>query len=94
MKLNVDTAVTAVKFAVSGIVGIGTTKIVRTIIDNNIEPETTKDKVTVGAASIVVGMAAADYTKSYTDTTIDEIVNFARTLGKAKDNLITEDTQP
>ena len=75
MKLTINGTATVVKFVVSGIVGIGTTKIARTIIDNNIEPETTKDQVTVGAASIVLGMMAAEATKEYTNASIDHITD-------------------
>ena len=80
MKLTINGTATVVKYVASAIVGLGTTKIVRTIIDNNIEPETTKDQVTVGAASIVVGMMAADATKSYTDSMIDQVTDAIHTF--------------
>lgn len=80
MKITAQQTVNAIKFTVSGIVGIGTTKIVRTIIENNVEPETTKDKVTVGMASVAIGMMAADATKKYTNTFIDEAVELITNL--------------
>lgn len=58
----------------STIVGIGTTKIVSAIIQNNITPDKVIDKVTVVGASVVIGSMAADATKTYTDAKIDEAV--------------------
>lgn len=66
-------ALTAVKFAVSGIVGIGTGKIVGGVIKNNISPETLIDKVTVTAAAWVIGAMATKATKTHTDEMIDEV---------------------
>lgn len=64
------------KKAVSLIVGLGTTKIVNDIIENNTNTERATDKVAVKAGSIVIGSMAADATSSYTDTKIDEIVTW------------------
>lgn len=62
-----------VKKAVSFVVGAGVSKIVHDIIANNVQPEKTHEKVSVPVASVVIGMAAADATSSYTDAKIDEI---------------------
>lgn len=62
------------KNIVSTVVGIGTTKIVSTIIRNNVEPETPVEHVTVYAGSVVIGAMVADASKNYTDTKIDEAV--------------------
>lgn len=72
MKLTINGTATVAKYVVSTVVGIGTTKIVRTIINNNIEPETTKDQITVTTASVVIGMMAADASKEYTNAFIDQ----------------------
>lgn len=61
------------KRVVSTIVGIGTTKIVQGIIENNVDTEHVASKVTVGAASAAIGYAASEATASYTDSKIDEI---------------------
>lgn len=60
------------KKIVSTIIGIGTTKIVAGIIENNVDTDPIAAKVTVGAASVVIGYAASDFTSSYTDAKIDE----------------------
>jgi hypothetical protein len=63
-----------VKKAVSTIVGIGTTKIVREIIQNNVDTTTIPSKVTVGAASVAIGYSVSELTSAYTDAKIDELV--------------------
>jgi len=82
-------ALSAVKFVASGIVGIGTGKIVGRIIRNNITPETLVEKVSVTAAAWVIGSMAAKATKQYTDEIIDEtatsvkeVVENIKTAGK------------
>lgn len=67
--LNLNT----VKLITSTIVGLGTTKIVTTIIKNNVNPETIVDTVTITAGSFVIGGMVADASKAYTDKTIDSI---------------------
>lgn len=64
-----------VKMAVSGVVGVGTGKIVGKIIKNNITPETLIDKITVGAAAWTIGGIATEATKKYTSEMIDDIYN-------------------
>lgn len=59
------------KSAASMIVGIGTSKIVHSIIDNNVETAKAIDTVTVAAGSLVLGSMAADATKKYLDAKID-----------------------
>lgn len=55
-------------------VGAGTYRIASQIIDHNTNPETTYQKVTNQAASVVIGTMAADATTDYTDRKIDEMV--------------------
>lgn len=62
------------KKIISTIVGIGAGKIVSGIIENNVDTTAVTSKVTVAAASTVIGFAAADATSAYTDKKIDEIV--------------------
>lgn len=63
-----------VKTATSFIVGAGTTKIVSSIIQNNVSPDNVADKVAVTGAAFVIGSMAADATRKYTDSMIDEAV--------------------
>lgn len=65
-----------VKKTVSTIVGIGVTKIVSGIIENNVDTDTTTSKVTVAAASTAIGFAASDAIGKYTDNQIDEIASW------------------
>lgn len=64
----------AVKFVASGVVGLGTSKIVAGIIKNNVTPETLIDKVSVAAAAWTISAMAAAATKKYTDEAIDDTV--------------------
>lgn len=75
MKGTTMLAIKALKIVTSSIVGVGTSKIVKTIITNNVEPETIVDVVTIRAGSIVIGAMVADATKQYTNDTIDKIVD-------------------
>lgn len=73
-----------VKAVTNLIVGVGTAKIVSTIISNNVQPETITDKVTVKTSSFVLGAMVADISSRYTNAKIDEIAawideNFPKT---------------
>lgn len=67
-------ALTVAKFVVSGVVGIGTGKIVGKVIKTHVTPETLIDKVTVTAAAWVIGAIATERTKTYTNDMIDDVV--------------------
>jgi hypothetical protein len=62
------------KKAVTTIVGIGTTKIIKGIIENNVDTTTAVEKTTVTAASVAIGYAISEETSEYTDRKIDEAV--------------------
>ena len=62
------------KKIISTIVGIGTAKIVKDIIENNVDIDNRYQQVTVGTASVAIGYAVSDYTSAYTDDKIDELV--------------------
>jgi hypothetical protein len=61
------------KRATSFIVGVGTTKIVQGIVENNTHPEKVTDQVSILAGSIVIGSMVSDMTRKYTDAKIEEI---------------------
>lgn len=62
------------KKIISTIVGFGTAKIVKDIVENNVDIDNRYQQVTVGAASAAIGYAVSDYTSAYTDAKIDEMV--------------------
>lgn len=62
------------KKIVTTIVGIGTTKIIKDMIENNVDTDTVYQKVTVGSASVAIGYAVSETTSKYTDRKIDEAV--------------------
>lgn len=68
-------ALSVVKVAVSGVVGIGTGKIVSAVIKNNVSPESLIDKVTIVAASWTLSGVVTTATKKYTNEMIDEVYN-------------------
>lgn len=67
-------ALSAAKWVVSGVVGIGTGKIVGGIVKNHVAIETQIDKVTITAASWVISAMAVKATKNHTNELIDEVV--------------------
>lgn len=64
------------------VVGIGTTRIVKRIIQNNVESDGIVDDVTIGSASVVVGMMASGATGAYTDAFIDSIHETLKTVNQ------------
>lgn len=70
------------KNAVSIVVGAGASKIVSSIIQNNTNPKTLADKVSMSAGSVVIGMMVADAAKKYTDAQIDEIAAWYKANAK------------
>lgn len=69
-----------VKFVATGIVGMGTGKIVGRIIKNNITPETLIEKVTVTAAAWVISAVITKATKGFVDEQIDDAVETVSTI--------------
>jgi hypothetical protein len=74
--------IAAVKLVTGLIVGSGTSKIVKTIIENNVDiriainntPLKVLEKVSVAAGTLVIGAMAADVSRRYTDNKIDEAI--------------------
>jgi hypothetical protein len=64
---NLDLA----KHVASTVVAFGTSTIVGAVIRNNVQPATTFQKVSIPAASFVIGSIASDLTKNYTNEKID-----------------------
>lgn len=73
------------KFAASAVVGAGTSKIVHSIINNNTDPETAVDTVTMAAGALVIGSMAADATKKYLDEKIDAAVTWYHSIKEKQD---------
>ena len=65
-------ALSVVKFAVSGVVGIGTGKIVHSVIRNHVTPETLVDKVSIISAGWVIAAMATKATKEHSDEIISD----------------------
>jgi hypothetical protein len=66
------------KTVVSFVVGSGATKIITSIVKNNVQPENVTETVTVFAGGTVLGMMVADVSKKYTDTKIEEVASWWR----------------
>lgn len=65
----------AFKLAARIVVGAGTTTISNSIINNNVNPANSIEKISVAVASVVVGSMASEATKSHTDAKIDAVVD-------------------
>lgn len=72
------TKVETIKAAIGFAVTIGTGKIVKAVIDNNVSPSGPVNKITVAAASIAIGWIITDYVKNETDKKVDEFVDSFR----------------
>lgn len=80
-KSKTDIAKTIVGF----VAGFGASRIVKAVIEKNTdEEERLHNRVAVRSAEVVIGMAAADVTRRYTDAKIDEIVEWWETNVKPK----------
>lgn len=66
------------KMAVGFVVGSGTSKIVTTIIKNNVQGDNLTEQVTIVAGGITLGMMVSEVSKKYTDAKIDEIASWWR----------------
>jgi hypothetical protein len=66
-------AVNVVKLATTTVVGIGTSRIVKAIITNNVSTDGMSliEETTVVASSYVLGAMVADATKKYTDAKVE-----------------------
>lgn len=79
------TALSAVKFAVSGIVGMGTAKVVSGIVKNNVSAENLVDKVTILSATWVLSGVVTTASKKYTNDMIDDVAkSITDVLGQLK----------
>jgi len=62
------------KALTSCVVGFATSTVVKEIVKNNTDPEKVADKAAVIIASYVLGAIAADASKKWTDSKIDELI--------------------
>lgn len=72
------------KTAVNVIVGAGTSKIVKGIIENNTMPENAKDKAAILAATFVVGSMVSEATSKHTGAKIDALADWWTTNVSSK----------
>jgi hypothetical protein len=72
--------VQTVKLITKFIVGIGVTKIVSSIVDNNVQPRGSIDKVFIQGGSLAAGFMAADAVGHYTDEKIDELFSWSKAV--------------
>lgn len=66
----------AVRRAASIVVGFGTAKVVKAIIQHNTAPKNVFDNVAITAASYVLGAVAADISQLWVDAKFDELVQW------------------
>lgn len=73
------------KFAASMIVGLGTSKITHSIINNNVVRDTVIDQVTIAAGSLVIGSVVTDVTKKHLDDKINGAVDWYHSTKEKQD---------
>jgi len=86
------TKIELTKRLTSLIVGVGTGKIISSIIKNNVAPEKLTDKVAIACASYVLGAMVADAASNWTDAKIDEAVNWWNENVRGKKEPETEES--
>jgi hypothetical protein len=74
-KENAVKKIEILKKTVKLVIGVGASTIVRQLIENNVEPEKTIDKVAVPVASLAIGGAVGQAAGAYTDAMIDDVVD-------------------
>ena len=67
--------IAAVKLATRVIVGVGTTHVTKSIIQNNVVTSNPLESVTVAVASVAIGSMVSEAVKSHTDAQIDSLVD-------------------
>jgi hypothetical protein len=71
------TKIDIVKTVVGVVAGFGASRIAKMIIEKNTdEEERLHNRAAVFSAEVVIGMAASDATRRYTDAKIDEAVDW------------------
>lgn len=65
-----------VKFTASCVVGTSTAYVTNAVIENNVEPETTNEKINLVVGSMVIGSMVAHHAKEHVDRNIDKIAEF------------------
>jgi hypothetical protein len=93
MELSEISTPQVIKFVAGSFVGAGVSKIVHDVIAQNTTPEKAIEKITVGAASVVIGMMAKDAAKEYVSTKIDRYAETWNNI-KQKAKTIEEETRP
>jgi len=65
---------TVAKRIISAAVGFSVSKIVYSVVENNVSASSAVDRAAIAAGTYVLGAIAADASRNYTDAKIDEIV--------------------
>jgi hypothetical protein len=84
-------AIDILKKTVKVVVAAGTAKIVNDFIKNNVDTESTLNKVTVTTASVAIGGAVGEITGNYTDHQIDELFDLFKKIKNGKNAPESED---
>ena len=73
------TKVELAKLTTNFVVGTSAAHCVSTLVQNNVPPANTKEKVEVTVGSYVLGAIVADIAKTWTDKKIDTVVSWWNT---------------
>ena len=88
---NAMNKIDILKKVVKIVVAAGTAKIVNDFIKNNVDTESTLNKVPVTIASVAIGGAVGEITGNYTDKQIDEIMDLFMKIKNGKNTPESED---
>lgn len=74
------TKIDLIKGLATFIVGSATATVVKEIVKNNVSPDKVTDKAACIIATYVLGAIAADASRQWTDTKIDELIEYVRKI--------------
>lgn len=63
------------KLVINYAVGTSTTYVVGSIITNNIDPETTQEKIEMTIGAVAIGSLVAAHTKAHVNNGVDKVVD-------------------
>lgn len=81
--------VTTIKYTTRAVIGLGVSKIVGDIVNNNVDTDNTAEQISVAVGSGFIGYAVADRAGDSSDQLIDDIVDLLKSF-RNKDEETTE----
>jgi len=89
--MDINKAKTLTKNITTTVVGLGSTRIVRTVVQNNVPTTNIYQKITVGAATVALGGLVSAATREETNRQVDELFKGIDAIKTSIDNAKNQD---